>query len=116
MLLLNFIASEEHVYSKSTSVVNSVKSQRATLRFDLQVVSVDELGISILSSHLIPKGSVVLLGGEFMKELTGKGDPRLFTASISWVEESEVGYCAYLEVDATDQAMNQAIHSWLARV
>ena len=89
--------------------------QSCTLRSDMEVTEVDELGLKIQLSHLTPKGTPLLLEGAWIEELTGSPKPRLVTVTSTWVSPDTGLYGAYVEFDLTDDQLIASIRSWITK-
>jgi CheY-like chemotaxis protein len=86
----------------------------ATLCVDMKIQSVDEIGITLLSSHLIAKGSAFHIGGGVFDEITGRDQTKLMTV-VSTYANADGSYGSYAEFDKTDTQVLTAVRRWIAQ-
>ncbi len=85
----------------------------ATLGVDCELVGIDEVGVKIASAHLIPKGLVVRLAGDFITQLSG-AEQILTTVVSTELDPGTQRYQAYAEFDPTNLALMKAVRLWLS--
>lgn len=86
---------------------------KAYLSVSVSIAEIDELGVKLLSPHLVSKGTVVYLDHAFIHQVTGKPHPVLVTVTNTWVEAD--GACgAYAEFDEGDDELRAAVRRWIA--
>ena len=84
----------------------------ATFQLDLDIQSVDEFGLKIISKHLLSKGLALRLEGSFISTLTGSDAVRLNVTS-TWAEQN--GYFgASAEFDSTNERLMATVRKWLS--
>ncbi len=83
------------------------------IEFASQLDSVDEFGIKFKSAHLLPKGTLVKISGNMVKEITGQEKVLTSVMSNSLDSESRL-YIYYAEFEEiTEDCMNN-IRKWLS--
>jgi FixJ family two-component response regulator len=85
----------------------------AKVLFDAKILGVDELGLTLWSPHLVPKGSVVRVGGEFVHELGGTPDCLICVTSTAL--RAGGGYDLQAEFETTSAEFLQSVRRWLAK-
>lgn len=113
--LFQFISTTELGFSQNTSTENLQTEIDTSIHLDLKLIRVEEDGVTLLSNHLILKGTVVTLAGALMKEISGKDRPVIATVVASELISPDESYSIYLEFDATDQELQESIRSWLSK-
>lgn len=85
------------------------------LAFETAIVALDELGIGLESRHLIPKGTVLKLKTDLLKEIGTPLTETLVTV-VSTSFDSEKGiYGAYAEFDEPPAVLTDALRRWLGQ-
>ncbi len=87
---------------------------KVDLVLGMQVQEIDELGIRVLSKHLITKGTVLSISGAFVEALSGRAKPVQVSAASTWVESAQDAYGAYLEFDTLDHEIAGQVRNWIA--
>ncbi|MEO5970163.1 MAG: response regulator [Bdellovibrionia bacterium] len=85
------------------------------LHLNPKISQVEESGLTIISKHLILKGSVVHLEGEVIREISGRDKPLMVTIVSSELNPGEEIYTAYLEFDPTDKQLIENARAWLSK-
>lgn len=85
----------------------------AKVSFSGKIIGVDELGIQFLTPHLSPKGTILRLGGDFVKELTGDDKECLACVTATALRPGTNSYEIYAEFESADLHVLQAVRRWL---
>lgn len=83
----------------------------AYLNLPLEVVEVDELGLKLLSRHLLLKGALIEVSGHFIEEISGGKHSLLVSVTSTWLEGSFYG--AYAEFDSTNEGLLRSVRKWM---
>jgi CheY-like chemotaxis protein len=86
----------------------------AVATIELDVSQIDEKGIKLVGPHLLSKGTVVQVGGEFIVEITGRDRPLLLTVTSTWVETGG-GFGALGEFDTGDSDLLNRVRGWVTQ-
>ena len=86
---------------------------QTTLELEVSVLEVDEMGISVLSPHLVPKGCVISVSGPLIAEITKKQDGALLTTLSAEIDPKTEFFKTYLEFDPTDDELATHVRNWI---
>ncbi|MEW6057921.1 MAG: response regulator [Bdellovibrionota bacterium] len=87
----------------------------ARLSFKVEVDAIDELGVSLISRHLIPKGTVFKLKSSIFQEISPSVEG-LLVSVVSNSFDSENGfYSAYAEFEEIPSEFPEALRQWMKR-
>lgn len=108
-----YLDTEHMKENRPESVPFSDKSVNGTVSIDGKIEEVDELGMKILSPHLIPKGTVLKLGSSFLKQI-GVTAPHCLVSvtSTSYDADTEL-YSIYVEFEESENDIQQELRRWL---
>lgn len=80
-----------------------------------QLTGVDELGLRVVSPHLVPKGTVARFESEWIRELGLAGDASCLVCITQTSLRPETGlYEHFGEFEGADTAFLQAVRRWLS--
>jgi len=88
---------------------------KATIKVGVEVQEIDEIGIRILSPHLVSKGTVLSLGGPEISAVTGRPKPALLTTTSTWLQNESGVYGAFLEFNISDAELVRNVRAWIAQ-
>lgn len=118
-----FLASKLSIYLPGESRAEDIPSfaevprdrKGARIEFSASVVEVDELGVRLQSAHLIPKGTVLKLRCEPLREAGIADGEVLVMIAATELLKGGSGYSIYAEFDGVDVDFMQAIRRWLTQ-
>jgi len=113
--LMNHLKSNELAEAKLDFKPGVSGEFKALVQTEFQVCEIDELGVKVLSKHLISKGTAVKVSGTWVTEITGRDRPALVTVSSTWIEPDKACYGAYMEFDPNDEELGTKVRSWITR-
>jgi two-component system chemotaxis response regulator CheY len=115
--LLQYIKTTELGFSETDSTGGVFMQTEIETHLDLnpKLAQVEESGVTLISKHLILKGTVVTLEGEIIKEISGRDRPLMVTIVSSELNPGEEHYTAYLEFDSTDKQLLENARAWLSK-
>jgi CheY-like chemotaxis protein len=111
--LMNYFSSDQLDSAAMNLPAASQISFRASLEIDFSVLELDELGLRVKGSSLIPKGTVLSFTGAILREFSQDAKPILLTATSNWVEPDKNSYGAYLEFDRSNAKLARNIRNWI---
>ena len=85
----------------------------ASIEMPVRVLEIDELGIKILSAHILPKGSALHLDGTLIHEVCGSAQAQLLSVTSTWLNTDGKSYVAFLEFDQTKADLMASVRRWL---
>lgn len=104
------LAEEAPVYAEVP-----LERKSARIEFTATVTEVDELGVRLHSAHLIPKGTVLKLRCEPLREAGIAEGEALVTIASSELLPEGAGYSIYAEFDGVDVEFMQSVRRWLTQ-
>lgn len=110
--LSRYVESAEIFALRETSFTPPEQSTPAKLHLDMQVTALDEISITLMGKHLIPKGTAIRLGGKILQEITDKSGGTLVTVTATGLEND--CYSITAEFDASDTELLSSIRAWLS--
>lgn len=116
-----FLASKLSRFFNSTILQEHKASYRslvegripARMEFKGRVVEVDELGIKLMTSSLVPKGTVMKLRCEPLRQAGIENGEALVTVVSTELNLESKLYTIYVEFDGVDVDFMQSIRRWL---
>jgi DNA-binding response OmpR family regulator len=102
---------EEHRASAQSRPLGGIPAQ---IDFKGNIIEVDELGVKLRSSCLLPKGTVLKLKCDVLQQAGVPGGEALVAVVSSEVDPVSRLYTSYLEFDGVDVEFMQRIRSWIA--
>jgi len=85
------------------------------IEFSGQIVEVDELGIRLETASLIPKGSVLKIKCDILREAGVESGEALVTVASTELDAEAKRYRIYVEFDGVDVDFLQSIRRWLTK-
>lgn len=82
------------------------------MSLDISIQSVDELGLTINSPHLVAKGTPIWAMGELITEISGHPD-KLYLTALSSAANPDGTYQVYLEFDLANEGLLRSVRKWL---
>ncbi|HUP56934.1 MAG TPA: response regulator [Bdellovibrionota bacterium] len=113
--LMRHVRSDELEKAAESFDVAPALDLRVSASIDARVMEVDEFGIRVSGTSLLPKGGVFPLDGSFMAALTGREQPVLMTVSSTEARIADGSYESYLEFSPGDRELLDCVRSWLAK-
>ncbi len=115
--------------SKLTSYVNTLELDMAqvtgarslegalkvTAKLQVQLVGIDEMGLTLSSSHLIPKGTVLSVSGAILDEILETPSQILVTAVSSSIARDSNRFVTYAEFDPSRAEIVSHARNWIVR-
>ncbi|MBC7386882.1 MAG: response regulator [Cryobacterium sp.] len=98
-----------------TSEYRNLPSGRvaARIEFKSRVLVVDELGVKLTTSSLVPKGTVLKLRCEPLRQAGIENGEALVTVVSTELDLETQSYLIYVEFDGVDSEFMQSIRRWL---
>lgn len=90
----------------------SIGPQAVHVEFVTEIVAVDEFGVDFRSPHLIPKGNLVRLSGEFVSEISGQERVPVAIVSVG-LDPGQNTYVYYAEFEGLSKETLGRVRSWL---
>jgi DNA-binding response OmpR family regulator len=90
------------------SVPDRLRSAKALLK--TPILSVDELGLTLWTKHLISKGTVVQISGDLIKEITSRSSISIKVITSEMNRDDT--FSIYAEFDQSDREAKKAIRQW----
>ncbi len=113
--LLTYIESVELLDVKMGFPAAAAGGMKATLSLGAQVLEVDELGIRLVSPHLLAKNSMVTLKSDLFFSWAGKPRTIFTLVTDTWIEGNDGFFGAYCEFDPTDEELGVQVRTWLSQ-
>lgn len=110
--LSRYTSSDELLVAQIPTFPTPKKDASVTLDLPFDVQAVDELGIKLISPHLINKGTTVEAQGDLLTEITGQTEGTTFKVANS-AANPDGTYLIYLEFDFTDEELLKSVRTWL---
>lgn len=111
--LAQFVDTEEIQKHRAEWTEPAHGKSPARLQFGGEITEVDELGVKLITSSLIPKGTVIKVGSELFQKFGAKDV--LVTVNSTWLLPDSQRYGAYAEFDGADPEFLQALRTWLSK-
>jgi DNA-binding response OmpR family regulator len=111
--LTNFFSTQELEYSKPAASKTQQTDIETALILNSDVVEIDETGLSVLSPHLILKGTVVNVSSQLLQEITGRERPLLLTVVSVAIDPKRNAYLTYMEFEHSDEALILNVRAWI---
>lgn len=114
--LLQFIKTTELDFSQtgSTSIL-PLAALDTTIEIGLKLCLIEEDGVTLVSQHLILKGTLVSLAGAIIEEISGRQAALSVSVVSSELSPENDNYLVYLEFDTTDKELLQNVRGWLSK-
>ena len=109
-----FVRTEEIAEQEKLVEADDLGAFEAKLSVDFEVLGVDELGLTLRSPHLVPKGTVFRLAGNFLGELGVTTDCLVCVISTSLEAETQM-YEMYVEFESPEATLMHAVRTWLGK-
>lgn len=114
--LMRFFTTEEFdLYTSGNATTKNQAEIDTLLSLDAQLAEVDEAGFTLVSRHLISRGTALALSGPSIAEISGQDKPLLVTVVSASLDPATDTYTIYLEFDAANERLNQHVRAWLSR-
>lgn len=110
----NFVMSPELEMSVETAQTAPESTVPVQAGLEAKISRIEETGITLLSPHLISKGTVIQLRGELVDEIVGPGKYILATAIATSVDAGD-RYSAYLEFDSAQSDVASLVRTWISK-
>lgn len=112
--LLDHFQTQELQFSKMVDAVKIEVDIPVELATSSEILQLDELGISILSPHLLPKGMVIGFESELLQTIAGKSGKVLLTVVNSKLEcQTPLTFQIDFEFDSTDSELLKSVRQWI---
>lgn len=112
--LAQFVSSSEIKTSGLPYFTAPASRSAATVRVDFEVETIDEVGIQLVSPHLLVKGALVQMEGPWVEEVTGQKMMNITVVSTS-ANPSTKEFNAYAEFDTSKEEVIMHIRNWLSK-
>ncbi|MBT3586536.1 MAG: response regulator transcription factor [Halobacteriovoraceae bacterium] len=92
----------------------SEKDRDCNFNIQMNIVEIDEFGITLEGDYLIAKGSSIRVSGELLNQLTGSEElSLLMNVQSCWIDNDKNTSSAFLEFDANNEVLMKNIRSWI---
>lgn len=113
--LSRYVSTDRLKEHRSESVDSPEGRAAARLSVGVEISGVDELGVALVSRHLIPKGTVLKLRTDLWKLAGAAVEEVLVTVASTSYDGSSESFLAYAEFDESDPGFLEALRGWLRR-
>ncbi len=112
--LLDYFQTQELQFTKLVDATEIEVDIALELSNSAEIVQIDELGMSVLSAHLLPKGMVLGFESEILQSISPRPGKYLLTVVNSKLESQNPLYFQIdFEFDSTDTDLLKAVRQWI---
>ncbi len=110
-----YIESPEILEKEFDFIRAPISGVPADTQIEMQIESIDEIGIKLKSRHLISKGTIVYLQGKIIEEIFETKGRQIFTVISTWVHSDNKTCGAYAEFNVDDATVGSKVREWIVK-
>lgn len=113
--LLSHFETQELQFAKMVDATEIEVDIPLELANTVEILQIDELGLSILSQHLLPKGMVIGFESELLQTITNRLGAKTLLTVVNSKLETQTPLCFQIdfEFDSTDAELLKAVRHWI---
>ena len=115
--LLSHFITQELQFAKMADSTEIEMDIPLELSNTCEILQIDELGLSILSDHLLPKGMVIGFESEILQKIVGRPGAKILLTVVNSKLESQTPLLFQIdfEFDSTDAELLKAVRHWIVQ-
>lgn len=114
--LTSYVNSPELLFAEQNAVRLPEGAVPVSALLGVKLSQIDENGITVISTHFIPKGTVLTVTGPVIDEILGKTAAHILATTISnRIELKEDQFKVFLEFDSAQERITDQVRSWIVK-